>query len=120
MKREACMTMEGMDTIYMPRALGFREHYRLSSINFAIRRMIYADSSTISVFRMDTSVVTEIVYCISNNRGLSPMHSQEGIGRHDGEIKFHQDKPEGDMLGWPQSYALSGLASHSVHRSGNA
>ncbi len=116
---EACTYGKYTDTLNMPSASGARECYRLSSPICTPMRNRNLDSPAMTWFHMDTSIVTWIAYCISNNRGLSSLLLKEGFGRQDGEINFHRDKPEGDTPGWPQSCAPFGLASHSVRRGGH-
>lgn len=110
MRTEACSYWGLGDKLYVPGALGAGECYRLSSRNCTPKCDRNFDSPAIRWFLMDTSIVTWIAYCISNNRGSTSQSMNNGLGRHDGEIKFHQDKPEGDTLGRPQSHAPSGLA----------
>ena len=117
---EACNALIFGDKLRTPSALGAGECYRLSSPICTPKCVRRVDSPAVTRFLMDTSIVTWIAYCISNNRGLTSQPINIGLGRLDGEIKFHQNKPEGDTLGRPQSYAPSGLASQATRRGGHA
>ena len=110
MRREACSDWKFGDRLHTPSAIGTGECYRLSSPICTPQCVSRIDSPAVTRFHMDTSIVTRIAYCISNNRGSTLQSMNNGLRRQDGEIKFHQDKPEGDTLGRPQSHAPSGLA----------
>lgn len=100
-----------MDRMDMPVAIGGRECYRLSSPIAALMRNMKLDSPDIDWFSIKLpSTAIQIVYCISNTRGSSPMFDLSNLWWQEGVIKFHRNKPERDTMRWPQSRALSGLA----------